>query len=201
MKWILSIAALACLLSGCGYNNIQRQDEATKAAWGEVLSQYQRRADLIPSLVETVKGAADKEQAVLVEVTEARAKVGAVQMTSEMANDAAAVKNFQAAQGQLSGALSRLIAVTENYPDIKFNQNFQDLQRQLEGTENRISVARKRYIDAVQNYNIAIRSFPANITASMFGYKEKPSFTVENEAQISKAPKVDFSAPKPASAQ
>jgi LemA protein len=191
--------ALVMLLSGCGYNSIQSQDEQIKAAWSEVLNQYQRRADLIPNLVNTVKGYAAQEQTVLLGVTQARAKVGSIQMTPELANDPAALAKFQAAQGELSGALSRLLVVTENYPQLKSDQNFRDLQAQLEGTENRITVARNRYIQAVQGYNSFIRSFPVNLTAMMFGYKTKANFAVENEAAISKPPSVDF-APAPAPA-
>jgi LemA protein len=194
IKWAFALAA-AGLLSGCGYNTIQKQDEQTKAAWSEVLNQYQRRADLIPNLVNTVKGYAAQEQTVLLGVTEARAKVGSIQATPELVNDPAALAKFQAAQGELSGALSRLLVVTENYPNLKSDQNFRDLQAQLEGTENRITVARNRYIEAVQAYNLEIRSFPSNLTAMMFHYKEKPNFTVENEAAISKPPTVEFGAP------
>src|SRR5271168_1180810 len=193
--------ALVMLLSGCGYNSIQTQDEQVKSAWSEVLNQYQRRADLIPNLVNTVKGYAAQEQTVLLGVTQARAKVGSIQMTPEMLNDPAALAKFQAAQGELSGALSRLLVVTENYPQLKSDQNFRDLQAQLEGTENRITVARNRYIQAVQGYNSFIRSFPVNLTAMMFGYKTKANFAVENEAAISKPPSVDFApAPAPAAA-
>jgi len=189
------------LLSGCGYNSIQTQDEQVKSAWSEVLNQYQRRADLIPNLVNTVKGYAAQEQTVLLGVTQARAKVGSIQMTPELANDPAALKKFQDAQGELSGALSRLLVVTENYPQLKSDQNFRDLQAQLEGTENRITVARNRYIQSVQAYNSFIRSFPVNLTAMMFGYKTKANFAVENEAAISKPPAVDFApAPAPATA-
>jgi LemA protein len=187
------------LLSGCGYNSIQTQDEQVKSAWSEVLNQYQRRADLIPNLVSTVKGYAAQEQTVLLGVTQARAKVGSIQVTPELANDPAALAKFQAAQGELSGALSRLLVVTENYPQLKSDQNFRDLQAQLEGTENRITVARNRYIQSVQGYNSFIRSFPVNLTAMMFGYKTKANFAVENEAVISKPPSVDF-APAPAPA-
>src|SRR6202040_51488 len=162
------------------------------SAWSEVLNQYQRRADLIPNLVNTVKGYAAQESSVLLGVTEARAKVGSIQATPELVNDPAAFAKFQAAQGELSSALSRLLVVTENYPQLKSDQNFRDLQAQLEGTENRITVARSRYIKAVQDYNVTIRSFPTNLTAMAFGYKEKPNFTVENEKEISTAPKVDF---------
>jgi LemA protein len=200
----LGVAALAGLaLSGCGYNKMQLQDEQIKAAWAEVLNQYQRRSDLIPNLVSTVKGYAAQESSVLLGVTEARAKVGSIQATPELVNDPAAFAKFQAAQGQLTSALSRLLVVTENYPQLKSDQNFRDLQAQLEGTENRITVARNRYIQAVQDYNVTVKQFPGNLTAMMFGYKPKPSFTVENEAAISKPPSVDFSAPapKPAPAQ
>jgi LemA protein len=203
-KLVLGMAALAgLLLSGCGYNKMQSQDEQIKAAWAEVVNQYQRRADLIPNLVNTVKGYAAQESSVLLGVTEARAKVGSIQATPELVNDPATFAKFQAAQGQLTSALSRLLVVTENYPQLKSDQNFRDLQAQLEGTENRITVARNRYIQAVQDYNVTVRQFPGNLTAMMFGYKPKPSFTVENEAAISKAPSVDFSAPapKPAPAQ
>jgi LemA protein len=190
----------AVLLSGCGYNSLQTQDEQVKSAWSEVINQYQRRADLIPNLVNTVKGYAAQEQQVLLGVTEARAKVGSIQATPELVNNPEALAKFQAAQAQLTGALSHLIAVAENYPQLKSDQNFRDLQAQLEGTENRITVARNRYIQAVQNYNIAVRSFPDNLTAMMFGYKTKPNFTVENEAAISKPPSVDFSSPTPSPA-
>ena len=180
------------LLSGCGYNAMQAQDEQVKSAWSEVLNQYQRRADLIPNLVNTVKGFAAQEQQVLLGVTQARAKVGSLQATPELVNNPEAFAKFQAAQGELSGALSRLLVVTENYPQLKSDQNFRDLQAQLEGTENRITVARNRYIQAVQNYNVTVRSFPGNLTAMMFGYKPKPNFAVENEAVIAKPPSVDF---------
>ena len=186
------------LLSGCGYNTFQTTDEQIKASWAEVLNQYQRRADLIPNLVNTVKGYAAQEQAVLLGVTEARAKVGSIQATPELINDAQAFAKFQAAQGQLTSALSRLLVVSENYPQLKSDANFRDLQAQLEGTENRITVARNRYIKAVQEYNVAVRSFPSNLTAMLFGYGVKPSFTVENEKEISRAPAVDFAAPKAA---
>jgi LemA protein len=191
------VALAGLMLSGCGYNNIQSTDEQTKAAWSEVLNQYQRRADLIPNLVNTVKGYAAQEQTVLLGVTEARAKVGSIQATPELVNDPVALKKFQDAQGQLTSALSRLLVVTENYPQLKSDQNFRDLQAQLEGTENRITVARNRYIQAVQAYNLAIRSFPSNLTAMLFGYKTKANFAVENEAAISKPPSVEF-APAPA---
>jgi LemA protein len=186
-------AVAALLLSGCGYNTMQTQDEQVKSAWSEVINQYQRRADLIPNLVNTVKGYAAQEQQVLLGVTQARAKVGSLQVTPELVNNPEAFAKFQAAQGELSGALSRLMVVVENYPQLKSDQNFRDLQAQLEGTENRITVARNRYIQAVQNYNVTVRSFPGNLTAMAFGYKPKPNFTVENEAAISKPPSVDFS--------
>ena len=194
----LWIVLLTMLLSGCGYNTFQTTDEQIKASWAEVLNQYQRRADLIPNLVNTVKGYAAQEQAVLLGVTEARAKVGSIQATPELINDAQAFAKFQAAQSQLTSALSRLLVVSENYPQLKSDANFRDLQAQLEGTENRITVARNRYIKAVQDYNVGIRTFPNNMTAMLFGYKEKPNFTVENEKEISKPPTVDFAAPKPA---
>ena len=185
-------ASFALLLSGCGYNTFQTTDEQIKASWAEVLNQYQRRADLIPNLVNTVKAYAQHEKDVLTTVTEARAKVGSIQATPELINDPAAFSKFQAAQGELSSALSRLLVVSENYPQLKADANFRDLQAQLEGTENRITVARKRYIESVQDYNVSVRTFPNNLTAMMLGYKEKPNFSVENEAEISKAPKVDF---------
>jgi LemA protein len=192
------LVLMAALLSGCGYNTIQVQDEATKSAWSEVVNQYQRRADLIPNLVNTVKGFAAQEQAVLIGVTEARAKATQVQVK---ADDPASLQQFQAAQGELSSALSRLMVVVEKYPELKSDQNFRDLQAQLEGTENRITVARNRYIQAVQDYNVTIRKFPVNLTAMVFGYHVKPNFTVENEAAIAKPPTVDFSAaPAPAPA-
>ena len=197
-KLALALAVVAgLLLSGCGYNTMQSQDEKIKAAWSEVLNQYQRRADLIPNLVNTVKGYAAQESSVLLGVTEARAKVGSIQATPELVNNPEAFAKFQAAQGQLTSALSRLLVVTENYPQLKSDQNFRDLQAQLEGTENRITVARNRYIQAVQDYNVTVRQFPGNLTAMIFGYKPKPSFTVENEAVISKPPSVDFAAPTP----
>ena len=199
--WMSLLALLTVtLLSGCGYNTLQTGDEQVKAAWAEVLNQYQRRADLIPNLVNTVKGFAEQEKEVLTRVTEARAKVGAIQATPELINDPQAFQRFQAAQGELGGALSRLLVVTENYPQLKSDQSFRDLQAQLEGTENRIAVARNRYIKAVQDYNVTVRSFPSNLTAMVFGHQVKPGFTVENEAEISRAPKVDFggAAPRPA---
>ena len=197
---LLMIAA-TLLLSGCGYNTLQSQDEQIKSAWAEVLNQYQRRADLVPNLVSTVKGFAAQEKDVLLGVTEARAKVGGINATPELLNDPAAFQKFTQAQGELSGALSRLLVVTENYPQLKSDGLFRDLQAQLEGTENRITVARKRYIDAVAAYNITVRSFPTNLTAMATGAKTKPSFEVENEKAISSAPKVDFGAsPAPAPA-
>jgi len=193
-KMILALVAAATLvLSGCGYNTLQSTDEQIKAAWAEVVNQYQRRADLISNLVNTVKGFAAQEQAVLLGVTNARAKVGTIQATPELINDPQAFARFQQAQGELSSALSRLMVVVERYPDLKSDQNFRDLQAQLEGTENRITVARQRYIKAVQEYNVVVRSFPSNLTAMLFGFKEKPQFTVDNEKEISKAPTVDFS--------
>ncbi|MCE3284841.1 MAG: lemA family protein [Steroidobacteraceae bacterium] len=188
----LLLAASALLLSGCGYNTIQVQDEQTKSAWSEVLNQYQRRADLIPNLVNTVKGFAAQEQAVLIGVTEARAKATQVRVDPA---DPASLQQFQAAQGELSSALARLMVVVERYPELKSDQNFRDLQAQLEGTENRITVARNRYIQAVQDYNVTVRKFPVNLTAMIFGYDVKPNFTVENEAEISRPPTVEFGAP------
>lgn len=187
--------SLVLLLTGCGYNTFQSQDEVVKASWSEVVNQYQRRSDLIPNLVNTVKGYAQQEKDVFIQVTEARAKVGSIQMTPELANNPEALKNFQAAQGELSGALSRLLVVSENYPQLKSDASFRDLQAQLEGTENRITVARNRYIKSVEDYNVTTRSFPSNLTAMMFGYKIKPNFTVENEKAIATPPKVDFSQP------
>src|SRR6201746_18291 len=197
------LAALATLsLTNCGYNAIQTNDEQVKSAWSEVLNQYQRRADLVPNLVNSVKGFAQQEKDVLLGVTNARAKVGSLQVTPDVLNDPAAFQKFQAAQGELSGALSRLLVVTENYPQLKSDALFSNLMAQLEGTENRITVARNRYIKTVQDYNVTVRSFPTVITAKLFGYKEKPNFTVENEKEISTAPKVDFNpAPAPAPAK
>jgi LemA protein len=188
------VGVVAVLLSGCGYNTLQQQDESVKAAWAEVLNQYQRRSDLIPNLVATVKGFAAQEEKVLVGVTEARAKTGSIQLTPELINNEQAFKKFQAAQGELSQALKSLFAVTENYPQLKSDANFRDLQAQIEGTENRITVARNRYIDAVRVYNVTVRSFPSNLTAMLFKHEVKPSFTVENEAAVSKAPTVEFNA-------
>ncbi len=182
----------ATLLSGCGYNTLQAQDEAIKAGWAEVLNQYQRRADLVPNLVNTVKGYAAHEARVLEEVTQARARVGQIAVTADVLNDPAAFERFQAAQGQLGSALSRLLAVAENYPQLKADAGFRDLQAQLEGTENRIAVARNRYIAAVRDYNVTVRSFPSNLTAKLFGHQTKPSFAVENEQAISAPPTVDF---------
>ena len=196
----LALLLFTLSLSGCGYNAIQAEDEQIKASWSEVVNQYQRRADLIPNLVNTVKGYATQEKDVLIRVTEARAKVGSIQMTPELANDPQALAKFQAAQGELSGALSRLMVVSENYPQLKSDANFRDLQAQLEGTENRITVARNRYIKSVEEYNVTVRSFPSNLTAKAFGYGVKPNFTVENEAAVSKAPTVDFNTPSPAPA-
>jgi LemA protein len=191
----LLLLLILSLLSGCGYNAIQQKDEDVKAAWAEVLNQYQRRADLVPNLVETVKGYAKQEQDVLIKVTEARASVGKLNMTPEVLNDPALLSKFQAAQSELSGALSRLLVVTENYPQLKSDALFQNLQSQLEGTENRITVARNRFVQSVQGYNTYVRSFPQNLTAKMFGYGVKPNFTVENEKAISTAPTVSFDKP------
>ncbi len=200
MRKILTIlAALASLsLTNCGYNAIQQNDESVKSAWSEVTNQYQRRADLVPNIVNSVKGFAQQEKDVLLGVTNARAKVGSINVTPEVLNDPAAFQKFQAAQGELSGALSRLLVTTEAYPTLKSDQLFRDLVAQLEGTENRIAVARNRYIKAVQDFNVGIRTFPNNLTAMAFGYKEKANFTVENEKEISVAPKVDFNVPPPA---
>jgi LemA protein len=189
---LLAAVLASSLLSGCGYNQFQAKDEATKAAWSEVVNQYQRRADLIPNLVNTVKGYATHERETLEAVTRARAAATSFQITPEVLNNPEAFQKFQQVQGELSSALSRLMAVSENYPNLKADTQFRDLQSQLEGTENRITVARQRYIAAVQDYNVLARSFPTNLTAKMFGYQPKPSFTVENERSISTAPKVDF---------
>jgi LemA protein len=192
-KWTLALLLVAVTaLSGCGYNKLQTLDESVKASWSEVVNQYQRRADLIPNLVATVKGFAIQEQQVLIGVTEARAKVGSIQATPELVNDPAAFAKFNAAQNQLTGALKSLFAVTEAYPDLKSNQNFRDLQAQIEGTENRITVARNRYIDSVREFNTEVRQFPTNLTAKWFDFKVKPNFTVANESAISTAPTVDF---------
>ena len=192
MKRLLAVL-LVLSLSGCGYNTLQTQDEQVKAAWSEVVNQYQRRADLIPNLEATVKGFAAQEQQVLLGVTNARAKVGSVQVTPETVNDPKALQQFSQAQGELSSALSRLLVVAENYPQLKSDKNFLELQSQLEGTENRITVARNRFIQATQQYNTTVRSFPTNLTAMVFGHKEKAQFTVENEKAIAQPPKVDFS--------
>ena len=194
----LLIVALAMLLPGCGYNALQTQDEQIKAAWAEVVNQYQRRADLVPNLVNVVKGFAQQEKDVLLGVTNARAKVGSMQATPELVNDPQAFQRYVQAQGEMTSALSRLLVVAENYPQLKSDANFRDLQAQLEGTENRITVARQRYIKSVQEYNGTVRQFPTNLTAMVFGMKEKPQFTVENEKEIAKPPKVDFGAPAPA---
>jgi LemA protein len=201
MLRIAFLIVLIGLLSGCGYNSIQSKDEGVKAAWSEVVNQYQRRADLVPNLVNTVKGYATHEEEVFTKVTEARANVGKVTISADQLDDAAALAKFQQAQGELSSALSRLMAVSENYPQLKADGLFQNLQAQLEGTENRITVARNRYIQAVQDYNVFVRSFPQNITAMLFGYKTKANFSVENEKQISTAPTVDFSKPAPPAQQ
>ena len=200
MKKILGalLLLLASGLGGCGYNTIQTQDEAVKAAWSEVVNQYQRRADLIPNLVNTVKGFAAQEEKVLVGVTEARARATSIQVTPEVLNDPAALQKYQAAQGELTQALKSLLMVTENYPQLKSDQNFRDLQAQLEGTENRIAVARNRYIAAVESYNVTVRRFPTNLTAMVFKHSVKANFTVENEAEIAKPPSVNFEQPAPA---
>lgn len=182
-----------CWLPGCGYNRLQVTDEQTKSAWSEVLNQYQRRADLVPNLVNTVKGYAAHEQETLEAVTNARARVSSIAVTPELINDEQAFAKFQAAQGELRSALSRLLVVAENYPQLQASQGFRDLQAQLEGTENRITVARKRYIDAVQEFNVTVRSFPSNLTAKLFGFKTKANFSVENEQALATPPKVDFS--------
>jgi LemA protein len=199
------LIALSLMLGGCGYNQIQSEDEQVKGAWSEVINQYQRRADLIPNLVNTVKGYAQQELEVLTRVTEARARATGMQVTPETLNDPQAFQRFQQAQGELSSALSRLLVVAENYPQLKSDQNFRDLQAQLEGTENRIAVARKRYIDSVQQYNTTVRQFPVNLTAMVFNYDPRPNFTVENEAAVARPPTVDFGtagqpAPAPAPA-
>lgn len=193
-KWLATLAVITSMLSlsGCGYNTMQTQDEAANAAWSEVLNQYQRRADLIPNLVNTVKGYAAHEEEVYTKVTEARSRVGSVQISAEDAADPEKLKKFQEAQGELSGALSRLLVVSENYPQLKADQNFRDLQAQLEGTENRIAVARNGYIKAVQTYNTTLRQFPQNITAKIFGMQARANFSVENEKAVSNAPKVEF---------
>lgn len=192
-KFFLAIwLVVSASLSGCGYNALQSTDEQINASWSEVVNQYQRRADLVPNLVNTVKAYASHEKRVLTQVTEARARVGSVQVTPQMLDDPAALAKFQAAQGQLSGALSRLLVVSENYPQLKADTGFRDLQAQLEGTENRITVARNRYIKSVQDYNVTVRSFPTNLTAMAFGFSVKPNFTVDNEKAIATPPTVDF---------
>ena len=198
--WIALAVLVTFSLTGCGYNTLQSSDEQIKASWSEVLNQYQRRADLVPILVNTVKGFAAQAKEVWLGVTNARAKVGSIQATPELINSPEAFAKFQAAQGELSGALSRLLVVSENYPQLKSDANFRDLQAQLEGTENRIAVARNRYIKSVQDYNVTVRSFPSNLTAMVFGYKPKPNFAVENEKEIAKPPKVEFG-PVPAKPQ
>ncbi|MBI2307643.1 MAG: LemA family protein [Rhodocyclales bacterium] len=192
LRLLAVLALFAVLLSGCGYNTFQTTDEQVKAAWSEVLNQYQRRADLVPNLVNTVKGYASHEKEVLTQVTEARARVGGIQATPELINNPQAFAQFQQAQAGLTSALSRLLVVAENYPNLKADAAFRDLQAQLEGTENRITVARNRYIKAVETYNVAVRTFPNNLTAMVFGYEVKPNFAVENEKAISTAPKVEF---------
>src|SRR5438874_12647528 len=202
MRKLFGLVAIVAMLalSGCGYNDLQRQDEQIKSSWSEVLNQYQRRADLVPNLVNTVKGYAAQEERVLTEVTNARASVGSIKATPELINDPEAFAKFQAAQGQLQSALSRLLVFAENYPQLKSDQNFRDLQSQLEGTENRITVARNRYIKSVQEFNTTVRSFPTNLTAMVFKMNVKPNFSVENEKGISAPPTVDFSKPAPAPA-
>lgn len=192
MKRMLATVLVVSALTGCGYNDFQRLDEATKSKWSEVLNQYQRRADLVPNLVNVVKGYAAHEREVLTEVTEARARVGSVQASPELLEDPQAFQRFSQAQGEMSSALSRLLVVAENYPQLKADASFRDLQAQLEGTENRIAVARNRYIKAVQDYNLTVRRFPTNLTAMLFGYDTKPSFTVENERALATPPAVDF---------
>lgn len=195
-KYLIGLLAIsAVLLSGCGYNQIQSQDEQVTSSWSEVLNQYQRRADLIPNLVSTVKGEAKFEQDTLTKVVEARSKATSIQATPDLVNNPEAFQKFQQAQGQLASALSRLLVVSENYPSLRANQGFRDLQAQLEGTENRITVARNRYIKSVQEYNVTIRSFPSNLTAMVFGYKAKANFAVENEKELATPPSVSFDTP------
>lgn len=194
-QWISLAMLLTLLVTGCGYNRLQSRDEQVKASWSEVVNQYQRRADLVPNLVNTVKGYAQQERDVLTQVTQARSRVGSIAVTPDMLDSPEAFARFQAAQGQLTSSLSRLLIVSENYPQLKSDANFRDLQAQLEGTENRITVARNRYIQAVQAYNTTVRSFPTNLTARWFGLKERPNFSVANEAEIAKPPRVDFGAP------
>jgi LemA protein len=202
MRTVMAVAlvVLTMVLAGCGYNDMQRGDEQVKAAWSEVLNQYQRRADLVPNLVNTVKGFAAQEQQVLLGVTEARARVGGIQATPELINNPGNFAKFQEAQAGLSGALSRLLVVSENYPQLKSDANFRDLQAQLEGTENRITVARNRFIKTVQEYNTLLRTFPNNLTAMLFSYQVKPNFSVENEKAIATPPAVNFDRPAPAPA-
>lgn len=199
MRRLLSLLLICAtaVLGGCGYNDFQRLDEESRSAWAEVLNQYQRRADLIPNIVATVQGEANFERGTLEAVVNARAKATSIQATPELLNDPAALQKFQAAQGELGSALSRLMVVVEQYPNLKANQGFSDLRVQLEGTENRIAVARNRYIQAVQAYNVLARSFPSNLTAMVFGYQPKANFSVANEADISQPPKVDFGTQKP----
>lgn len=192
---LVLMVLLTSLLSGCGYNALQTTDEQINASWSEVLNMYQRRADLVPNLVSVVKGYAAHEQQVLTQVTEARARVGSIQATPDLVNDPEAFRRFQAAQGEMTSALSRLLAVAENYPQLKADALFRDLTAQLEGTENRIAVARGRYVKAVQEYNLVVRRFPSNLTAMLFGFKTRPNFSVENERGISTAPRVDFGTP------
>jgi LemA protein len=192
---LAALLLLSPILTGCGYNTLQQQDEHVTAAWSEVLNQYQRRADLVPNLVNTVKGAVAAEKDILQNVIEARAKATSIQATPELINDPEAFRQWQLAQGELSSALSRLMVVVERYPDLKSISGFNDLRAQLEGTENRIAVARKRYIEAVQAYNVTVRSFPTNLTAKMFGHRTKPNFTVEDEREIARPPEVDFTTP------
>lgn len=194
---LIAIATVATLMSGCGYNTLQTQDEQVKAAWSEVINQYQRRADLVPNLVNTVKGYAAQEQTIFIQVAQARANVGSIKATPELINDPAAFAKFQAAQNELQSALSRLLVVAENYPQLKSDAVFRDLTAQLEGTENRITVARNRYIKAVQDFNVTVRSFPTNLTAMLFKMDVKPNFTVDNEKAISVPPTVDFGKPAP----
>ena len=198
---LIAVLLVVGLLSGCGYNRLQQTDEQIKADWSEVLNQYQRRADLVPNLVATVKGAVQAEKDILDSVVNARAKVGSIQATPELINDPQAFQKWQAAQGELSSALSKLMVVVERYPELKSIAGYTDLQAQLEGTENRITVARNRYIAAVKDYNLVVRQFPSNLTAKVFGYAVKPNFTVENEAAIAAPPKVDFGAPAPAAVE
>ena len=200
MRQFLSslLLLLVVSLSGCGYNTLQSADEQVKASWAEVVNQYQRRADLIPNLVNVVKGMAQQERDVLLGVTNARSKVGSIQATPDLINNPEAFQKFQSAQGELSSALSRLMVVVENYPELKSDASFRELQAQLEGTENRITVSRDRYIKAVQDHNVTVRSFPTNLTAMVFGHHQKLTFSVENEKEISVAPKVDFGTPPPA---